>query len=421
MPPHLLLLCRALARAGGVAVAPVVLLYLGSALAELAPKPGRMAALWQAMPEMGVSVVPLADLLAAALLVGAPVVLGVTVLAHGVAARTTPRVQRLLIRDRRVAGMLGRVLSVIFGSALGLLFVTSALRAGVFEPVGAIFVLGAVLGPALTSMVALAQWAAALRVLCRADLALALAEMQARASLAAHIDAPLFGGVPLSAVAHVPGGALAVPAPCSGVVQRLDVAALEACAAKAGIEVWIEHRPGETVLAGWPMARVSGAPEAAILAQLAQAFTLGPERIPDQDPRYGLSVLAETASRALSPMVQDGGTAVDVIQSLQRLLWDHTRQPRARQVRFARVHVPPPSDAALIEAAFGPLTRDGAGHIEVALPLFAALDSLTRCGREEMARAAQTLCDRLLESSETALAIRAQREELFAIVGAARR
>ena len=69
MPPHLLLLCRALARAGGVAVAPVALLYLGSALAELAPKPGRMAALWQAMPEMGVSVVPLADLLAAALLV----------------------------------------------------------------------------------------------------------------------------------------------------------------------------------------------------------------------------------------------------------------------------------------------------------------------------------------------------------------
>ena len=65
---------------------------------------------------------------------------------------------------------------------------------------------------------------------------------------------------------------------------------------------------------------MSGPEDEDVHKAVAEAFTIGAERTFDQDPRFGLCVLAEIASRALSPAVNDPGTAIDVIGRAVRLL-----------------------------------------------------------------------------------------------------
>lgn len=60
----------------------------------------------------------------------------------------------------------------------------------------------------------------------------------------------------------------------------------------------------------------------------------------DQDPRFGLAVLAGIAQRALSPAVNDPGTAIDILGRTVRLLapW---AQRREAALEFSRIWVPP--------------------------------------------------------------------------------
>lgn len=60
-----------------------------------------------------------------------------------------------------------------------------------------------------------------------------------------------------------------------------------------------------------------------------QAFEIAGERRFDHDPRFSLVVRSEIAGRALSPAVNDPGTAIDIVGTLVRLfvLWNDT--PRA--------------------------------------------------------------------------------------------
>ena len=113
--------------------------------------------------------------------------------------------------------------------------------------------------------------------------------------------------------------------------------------------------------------------------QIAQAFVIGNQRTFDEDPRFGLIALSEIASRALSPGINDPGTAIDVIGTMVRLFtrWsepveEHDLQPG----ECDRVAVPEISLRDMFEDAFRPIARDGAGTIEVAVRLQKAFESL---------------------------------------------
>ncbi|MCI1114058.1 DUF2254 domain-containing protein, partial [Stenotrophomonas maltophilia] len=87
--------------------------------------------------------------------------------------------------------------------------------------------------------------------------------------------------------------------------------------------------PGAFLHPGRPLAHVAGG-SSDIDGAIRDAFSIGDERSYDQDPRFGLAVMAEIASRALSPAVNDSGTAIDVIGRLVRVLacWaERVREP----------------------------------------------------------------------------------------------
>ncbi len=70
---------------------------------------------------------------------------------------------------------------------------------------------------------------------------------------------------------------------------------------------------------------------------------MGDTRSFDQDPRFGAAVLAEIASRALSPAVNDPGTAIDVISRALRVLavWTEPVEKALQdEVLYPKVYVP---------------------------------------------------------------------------------
>lgn len=94
-----------------------------------------------------------------------------------------------------------------------------------------------------------------------------------------------------------------------------------------------------------------------------------------EDPRFGIIVLTEIASRALSPAVNDPGTAIDVIGRHLRILslW---RDPVAADPDYPDVLVPRITAQDLIEDARRPIPRHGAGLVEVQIRLQKILPAL---------------------------------------------
>jgi uncharacterized membrane protein len=90
-----------------------------------------------------------------------------------------------------------------------------------------------------------------------------------------------------------------------------------------------------------------------------------------------LAVLTEIAERALSPAVNDPGTAIDILSRAVRLfakLADHGEA----DLDYPRIWVPPLSLADMMDDIFPPISRDGAKNFAVQIRLQKALLALTQ-------------------------------------------
>ncbi len=227
------------------------------------------------------------------------------------------------------------------------------------------------------------RWVDRIARLGRIGAIVAKVEQAAGAALARRRRAPHMGGVaPDSGAQDAPQG---VPfhAAQVGYVQRIDVAALQREAARRDMRVVVAALPGTFVHAGRPLGHLVFAPGGEAEgagAACAGAFVVGAQRQFDDDPRFGMLVLAEIACRALSAGINDAGTAIGVLGSMQRLLLEAGMQePDADAARCDRVAVPEVAVDTLFDDAFPPIARDGAGTVEVALRLQRMLGELGQC------------------------------------------
>ncbi len=168
-----------------------------------------------------------------------------------------------------------------------------------------------------------------------------------------------------------------------GYLQRIDLAALQKLAVEFDARFQVQSLPGEYLGQGEALCRVWAEKEEwddAEIAKIQAAFQIDRRRIFDEDPRFGIVVLSEIASRALSPGVNDPGTAIDVMGSLHRLLaaWQEgTDKRKEGDPGFDRVEVPELLIEELMADAFASMARDGAGNIEVSSRLQEVLGSLS--------------------------------------------
>lgn len=177
-----------------------------------------------------------------------------------------------------------------------------------------------------------------------------------------------------------------------GYVQHIDMQALQDIACDVSCRIKLATPTGGFVTPDRPLAFVSAdkpVDEKKSRKAILEVFTVGKDRTFQEDPRFGLIALSEIASRALSPAVNDPGTAIAVIGVVNRLLtyWAQAqRDEEPEEIVFDRIYVQPLDCADLFEDAFTGIARDGAGMVEVGVRLQKCLSALTSLGHEDIAR-----------------------------------
>ncbi len=189
-------------------------------------------------------------------------------------------------------------------------------------------------------------------------------------------------------------------------LRNVDVSELDAVAGELGAVIRLHRRPGAFVDRKDSLAAVIGgnAPDEDALRRIKEAFQMGDSRRVEVDPRFGLILFSEIADRALSPAVNDPGTAISVLGTQVRLLekW-HSKTNAPQEVKFTHVEVPAFDPEDLMDDAFTAISRDGAAMFEVCSRLQKSLKTLARLGNPGLRAAAIRHSRLALEQSDAAL------------------
>lgn len=322
----------------------------------------------------------------------------------------TPRATQLLIEDRTSQNALSTFLGAFLFSIVGII----ALSTGYYGDDGRIVLFVGTVVVIVIIALTLLRWIAHITGFGRMSDVLDRAEDAATAVIRAYAADPHLGGRPAVAV---PAGAAEVAGEAAGYVTHLDVGRLERLAEANDLRVHVLAGPGTLVHPGRVLVAVEGEVDDDGRAALCGAFTVERHRTFDQDPRIGFIVLSEVASKALSQAVNDPGTAIEVLNALQRCFLAVLDPPEAKPPEpAARVFVPALGFGDLVEAAYGGTVRDGAAVPEVQVRLqktVAALAGLAR--RPEQREAFRALAVEALARAEAAMAFPADRERLRAL------
>jgi uncharacterized membrane protein len=233
------------------------------------------------------------------------------------------------------------------------------------------------------------------------------------------LASPQLGGRPLEdREGGLPADAVPVFAEAVGYVQHVDMAALQERAQQHGTEIFVAALPGVFADPSQPVALLSSSLPSDVRDSIAKAFTIGKERTFDQDPRFGFCVLAEIASRALSPAVNDPGTAIDVIGRASRLLvqWGRSKGfAKEGETKCPFVWVPAISANDLLDDVFAPIARDGSRLVEVHLRLQNAFAALLATDRLLFREAVELHSAHALKRAEADLATEEERGSVRAL------
>lgn len=359
----------------------------------------------------------LLTIMTASMLVIATFAVGAMVSAYASASRAaTPRAFALVIADDVSQNALSAFLGAFIFSTVALV----ALKSNYLEATGC-FVVFVVACLAFAAVIFLfVRWVDRIARLGRLGATIEKVERATAAALTRRKVSPTLYGVP-SGPNELVGQA--VHAEQVGYVQHIDVAALQAWAEKAQTRLTVMCLPGAFVTPDQALAYVSSSSAEQVapdLDQVARKFTIGDQRVFEDDPRFGLIVMSQIAARALSPAVNDPGTAIDVIGSLVRLLVLWTNEPEATndsKPKYDRVAVPTTEVRDLFDDAFTAISRDGAGMVEVSVRLHQALHSLAAVGDAAMRDAAKNQSRIALARAEMTLKLPEDLEAVRAAAG----
>jgi len=348
------------------------------------------------------AVMPILTILASGMLAVSTFSLNVMVTAHNAAAaQATPRAHRILLADTTTQ----TVLATFIGAFVYALSSIILFKAKLHAPGASVTVLAVTVVVVVLVILAMLRWIDHLSDLGSMDKTLHDTEHEARKSLMLARQTPALRANALTPEIVMPQDAVPVPAPRSGYLQFIDLRRMSTVLKDNDAKIYIHAPPGRFVLEGTPLAYASGLSGKGH-ETIKECLTIGDYRTFEQDAAYGLLVLSEIASRALSPGINDPGTAIDVIGRQERLLWDWARTPvKHQEPLFPRIFVPDTSPAQLIEGAFASTARDGADLVEVASRLQHALQALAQGPDARLASAAQDMAERARAYSEQALVL----------------
>lgn len=336
------------------------------------------------------------------------------VAAYGTAtSNITPRATRLLMEDNTSQNVLGTFIGSFLFSLVGII----ALSTGLYGNQGRAILLIVTIGLIALIAVTILRWIDYLARFGRLGETIQRVEDATWKAMKTRLAHPYLGGRPMGG-GGTPEGAWPVFAEAIGYVQHVDIETLEDCAKAADRAVFVTALPGVFADPARPVAMVSGPEDEAIGKAVTDAFTVSAARTFDEDPRFGLCVLAEIASRALSPAVNDPGTAIEVIGRGVRLLAQWARFDASEiddAIEFPHVHVPAIEVGDMFDDAFAPIERDGADIVAIQLRLQKAFLALMATDHDVFGAVARQHSATALKRTEAALTLEDERRAVRAV------
>lgn len=351
------------------------------------------------------SIETLLSIVAASMLVVATFAVGSMVSAYASASGSaTPRSFPLVVSD----DVSQNALSTFIGAFIFSIVALVTMQNGYFDKAGRFALFMITVGVFAWVVLTFVRWVDQIARLGRLGATIDKVEKAAADALERRRCSPRLGGAPVDPSIQ-PG--TAIHGSKIGYVQHIDVPALQRCAEQYSVRITVEALPGTFAAPGTPLIFVAetGSPKAELdVSNIADAFQIGDDRVYEQDPRFGLIALSEIAARALSPAVNDPGTAIDIIGSFVRLFASWVKPIPDKDepdVQFPLVHVPELSIRDMFDDAFTAIARDGATTIEVQLRLQKALGSLASIEDGKLEGAARYHSRLAAKRAENALSI----------------
>lgn len=318
----------------------------------------------------------------------------------------TPRAVKLLMEDTTAQNALATFLGGFLFSIVGII----VLSTGYYGDQGRVILFAGTIVVILIIVITLLRWIEHITRFGRVSDTVARVEKAAIKSVQSLAHAPR-----IAALAHPPAppGGRKITCDRIGYVTHIDLEAIAECAERCGGVVQLALLPGAFVDPTRTVAWITAGSDIDD-ESVRDAITIARDRSYDHDPRFGLVVLSEIASRALSPAVNDPGTAVLVLGSQLRVLRRLVEGP-AEAAANARVILPAIALEDLVIDSFRPIGRDCAAIVEVGIRLqkslatFAALcpdlkPAIAQASHDYLARANAAL---ISDSDRAALAIAA--------------
>lgn len=357
------------------------------------------------------SVKTLLSIMASSMMVIATFSAGAMVNAYASASQSsTPRSLGLIISDDVSQNALSTFVGAFIYSAVAL----TAMSQGFYEQAG-VFLLFCITCLAFAVVIlTFIRWVDSVARLGRVESTTLKVEEATQRAIEQRIKTPCLGAIPAGDIKEQ--GSFAVQTSEVGYIQLIDLAKIQEWANNNDLFVNIAMLPGEFVT---PEKNIAYVDKDIDCEGLISAFSISSSRSFEADPRFGFIVLAEIASRALSPSVNDHGTAIGIVSSITRLmlLWSkpnknndktnkderaskHNKaaktsdkntceQPNHNKLdydeahydkpKYDRISVPKISIHDIFDDAYTSIARDGAGNIEVAIRIQKSLQTLAAC------------------------------------------
>lgn len=310
------------------------------------------------------------EILASSMLTVAVFALSTVVSALSTASSaTTPRAVPLIAGDLRAQASISVFIGAFLFSIVGII----GLSAGIYSEAGRLFLFVVTLGVVVLVVTALIRWIGQISAIGRVANTIDAVEKATRQALDVLKEHPLLD---CQLIGERPDGKDIAPA-SPGYVQHCDTAALQALAEEHDLQIAVLSRPGAYASPVRPLLVANGQVDDAVADQLRDCFVVGDMRTFDSDPRFGFVVLGEIADKALSPGINDPGSAIDVIDTATRLLLDWPNEAKGGKCDRVRLAALDPKD--VLEDVFRPISRDGATMVEVMIRLMRSLETLAAC------------------------------------------
>ena len=314
----------------------------------------------------------------------------------------TPRVHRLMLEDRTTQNTLATFVGAyIFALAAIVLLRTSLFKGEDDDDDPQVVLFFFTILVLVLIVISIIRWILHLqRVGSLTDVTRRI-ESKAIEEFEGRLAPPCLGGNCLDP-RSIPSDTVAVTAKQTGYVQAIYPKAIAQSADTHQIDVYLHVPIGDFVHRGQPLCLLSQA-HMELSDCVRENVVIGDLRTFEQDPQFGLHVLSEIASKALSTGVNDPGTAIDVIGRIARVLESTHSEATGQSVDLERLWVAPLRAAELLEGAYEPIARDGADAVEVQVALQLALRGLAEHSDDTLSAAATQMAERMFCRSEELL------------------